>query len=178
MKKLLLLSLLFPSLVLAQSKTNKGTAYVGLMIHEDQIGGSVLLSYSPIPYIGIGAGVDITSYDEELMVPFYADIQGRYPVGKFVPFVNGQFGKQIYRKKDAVRYNDIGGNPIAGDDQIGQYFYGVGGGTSFRISKVGVFVRYTYRDYKFKMEGTTPENRPYKLITNQAANVITFGITL
>jgi hypothetical protein len=99
MKKLILFSFLFPSLLFAQKKTNKGIAYLGLMLHEDQIGGSVLLSYSPIKYIGIGAGVDITSFDEELIVPFFADLQLKYPVNKFTPFINGQFGKQIFRKK-------------------------------------------------------------------------------
>ena len=150
MKKLLLLSILcLPLFVNAQERLSR--AYVGLQLHDSEIGGSLMNSFGINQYLGVGAGVDVTSYNSSLLVPVYADVRIKYPINNIAPFIFGQGGKPLYKKDDAVTFTDMTGGAIKAKE-TGSYFFGGGAGISFKPSKVGFFASYTYRSYKFKYD--------------------------
>lgn len=167
MKKLVLLALiLFPSLVSAQEKERHSRAYLGIMLHDmerHQLGLSLVNSFGVNQYLGIGAGVDITSYKDGLMVPVYADVRVKYPVNDFAPYALGQFGFQLYNNDVPLGLNMTG--VPANTKAKGKYFYGVGIGASYKRGKVGFFLQYIQRGYHFKYtpvdingRSITPEN--------------------
>ncbi|MCW3466516.1 hypothetical protein [Chitinophaga nivalis] len=147
MKKKLLLLLLpfsFPLLVKSQIDKRLSRAYVGIMAHQGTFGGSVVNSFGVNRYFGVGAGVDITSFEKKVLVPFYADVRGRIQFNNFEPYIVGQFGKQLYTKdlpelRRGEKYNTTG-----------KYFYGAGAGIAYKPGKIGYYISYIYRSYKYK----------------------------
>src|SRR5687767_12193875 len=152
MKKLLtIIFLLSPLLVPAQEKERHSRAYFGVMLHDmeqHQLGLSLVNSFGINQYLGVGAGVDITSYKDGLMVPVYADVRVKYPVNDFAPYALGQFGFQLYNQ-DIPLGTSVTGTP-AKTKAKGKYFYGAGLGASYKRGKVGFFIQYIQRGYHFK----------------------------
>jgi len=118
----------------------------------------MILSYGLNKYLGIGAGVELTSYrpsntdDAKFFAPFYADVRFKYPVKYIEPFVFGQFGKHSY-ESNLGTYTDQTGAPTLKLREQGKYFYGAGLGISSKHSKkVGAFASATYRLYKFQYD--------------------------
>ena len=149
MKKLILIIILFPLITIAQEKERYSRAYLGLMLHDmEQPGISLVNSFGVNQYIGIGAGVDITSYKDGLMVPVYADLRVKYPIHDFAPYAFGQLGFQLYNNDVPLGINMTG--VPATTKAKGKYFYGGGIGASYKLGKVGVFLQYTQRAYHFK----------------------------
>lgn len=171
MKKLILLiAISIPSLLNAQRLSR---AYVGLMLHDNEIGGSITNSFGINQYLGIGAGVDITSYNSELMVPFYLDVRVKYPVNNIAPFMFGQFGKQLYTKD--IKYIDVA---ESGKTKVtGKLFYGTGVGVSYKPGKVGFFASYTQRWYQFSYkDNPTINGRPLLEDPDKSLSVISAGL--
>lgn len=172
MKKLILLVVIcLPSILNAQRLSR---AYVGLMLHDNEIGGSLMNSFGINQYLGIGAGVDITSYESELMVPFYLDVRVKYPINNLAPFAFGQFGKQLFTKD--LKYVDETGS--AKDTKInGKLFYGAGAGISFKPGNIGFFVSYTQRWYQFNYKDSpTINGRPLLADPDKSLSIITAGL--
>lgn len=172
MKKLILLiAICIPSVLSAQRLSR---AYVGLMLHDNEIGGSITNSFGVNQYLGIGAGVDITSYNSELMVPFYLDARVKYSINNLAPFAFGQFGKQLFTKD--MRYVDETGS--AGKTKVtGKLFYGAGAGVSYKPGKVGFFVSYTQRWYQFSYkDNPTINGRPLLEDPDKSLSVISAGL--
>jgi hypothetical protein len=158
MKKLTLLVLIcLPGIVNAQ-KLKYSRAYLAAILHDGKLGGSMILSYGLGKYLGIGAGVDLTSYsssnseDPKFFAPFYADLRFKYPIKGIEPFLFGQFGKPSFSQ---TIIHSTSTNPRA-LSAVGHYFYGTGIGISSHIEKrPNVFVSCTFRNYFFKYD---PEN--------------------
>lgn len=147
MKKLLFLSILCaPLIVDAQERLSR--AYIGAMVHDGELGGSLTNSFGINEFFGIGAGVDVTSYNSDLLVPVYLDVRLKYPVNNFAPFFFGQGGKPLYKKEDAISFTDMTGAAVKAKE-TGNIFFGGGAGVSYKLAKVGIFLSYTYRSYKF-----------------------------
>lgn len=177
MKKLyLILLLLAPLFSTAQRRENFSNAYLGAMLHNSQAGISLVNSFGFIRYAGIGAGVDITSFCNSLMVPAYFDVRLKYPIGRFIPYALGQFGKPLYEKNNALVYHEENGstNPIKIN---GRHFYGTGVGFQYRAEKVWLFASYIRRDYKMRYEGKRdlPHSFDTEFATN--ANIFMVGFT-
>jgi len=173
MKKLIIiLFLAIPFSICAQKLSN---AYIGAMLHDlDQPGISLVNSFGVSPYLGLGAGVDITSYKSGLMVPIYFDVRGKIPVNNWTPFINGQFGKPLYNHEV-----DLEANSPTGDFKAkakGQYFYGAGGGVSYKHNKVGVFLSYTQRFYQFKYDDINVNGQQMNPDKNKSMGIITAGL--
>src|SRR3954465_6382475 len=113
MKRIILLPfVLIPLLIIAQEKERYSRAYIGLMLHDnDQPCITLVNSFGINQYIGLGAGVDITSYKKGLMVPAYADLRIKFPVKDFAPYLIGQFGKPLYNRTEGtgVYFTDVNG---------------------------------------------------------------------
>lgn len=175
MKKLILFALFcFPVIVNAQERLSR--AYIGLMMHDSELGGSLMNSFGINQYLGIGAGVDITSYNSDLLVPLYADVRVKYPIKSFSPFVFCQGGKPLYKKDDALTFTDMSGAAVRAKE-TGSVFFGGGAGISYKLAKVGVFLSYTYRSYKFKYD-IKGENLPSGIEDNytKGISIITAGL--
>lgn len=164
MKKLIFLfAICLPNIINAQA-LKYSRAYLGAMIHDGRPGGSLILSYGANKYLGIGAGVDLTTYvnkgyssrntNSKLFGPFYADVRFKYPLKAVEPFILGQFGKPAYNEHVAT-FTDVTGVPKYQLYQNGKYFYGIGIGASAKPKKVGVFASMTFRSYNFSY---TPDN--------------------
>ncbi len=150
MRKIILFIFLFlPGLINAQERLSR--AYVGVALHDSEIGGSLVNSFGINQYLGVGVGVDFTSYASQLLVPLYADVRVKYPINNLSPFVFGQGGKPLYKKEDAITFTDMGAAAIQAKE-TGSVFFGGGAGISYKLSKVGVFLSYTYRSYKFSYD--------------------------
>lgn len=152
MKKLLLLIVLCTPVITNAQKMKYSRAYLGALLHDGKIGGSLILSYGIGKYIGIGAGVDLTSYkasdklDSKFFAPFYGDLRVKYPARGIEPFVIGQFGKPSFTQT-IVKSSPTSPRQL---DVTGDYFYGVGFGvSSLRKAKPNVFMSATYRKYYF-----------------------------
>lgn len=189
MKKLILFLLIYvtgTTLANAQ-KLKYSRAYLGAIIHDGRPGGSLILSYGLNKYLGIGAGVDITTYinkgyssnnkEARLFGPFYGDLRLKYPLAFAEPFLFGQFGKPVYNEHVAT-FTDITGAPTYQLYQNGKYFYGFGLGASVKRGKVGVFASATYRSYAFRY---SPDNadingRPIPGPDNKEVLVISAGL--
>jgi len=145
MKRLLLFTLLcLPAVVNAQRLSR---AYVGAILHDSELGASLTNSFGINKYLGIGAGVDVTSFDSKLIVPVYLDVRGRYMINNIEPMIFGQFGFPLYNK-DFGYVDETGGSRKT--EIRGKMFYGGGAGVAYKPGKIGVFASYTYRQYKFK----------------------------
>lgn len=173
MKKLIIILFLgTPFSICAQKLSN---AYIGAMLHDlDQPGLSLVNSFGVSPYLGLGAGVDITSYKSGLMVPIYFDMRGKIPVNNWTPFINGQFGKPLYNHEMG-----LGSFTPTGELKIktkGQYFYGAGIGVFYKRSKVGVFISYTQRFYQFKYDDLNVNGRDIEPDKSKSIGMLTAGL--
>jgi hypothetical protein len=173
MKRVLLLAL-FLLWINGLQAQRLSRAYIGAVLHDNEIGLSLTNSFGINQYLGLGAGVDVTSYKSQLLVPFYADVRIKYPVNSLAPFIFGQGGKQLYNKD--ISYQDITG--AAGKTKIiGKYFFGAGIGISYMPSKVGFFASYTQRWYKFKYKDEPMINgHPILEDPNKSLGAITAGL--
>lgn len=172
MRKLaILLIMLLPTISHGQQRLSR--AYVGLMMHDNEIGGSITNSFGINQYFGVGAGVDISSYESELMVPFYLDLRIKYPINNIAPFAFGQFGKQLYTKD--IKYIDVA---ESGKTKVtGKLFYGTGVGISYKPGKVGFFASYTQRWYQFSYkDNPTINGRPLLEDPDKSLSVISAGL--
>ena len=172
MKKLILFTLLYlPAIINAQRHSR---AYVGAMLHDSELGASLINSFGINQYFGIGAGVDISSLDSRLIVPLYLDLRGRYLINNIEPMIFGQFGFPLYNKE--FKYVD-GSLEIQKTEIQGKMFYGAGAGVVYKLSKIGVFASYTYRQYKFKY-ADKPTINGRELFENpeKSPSVITLGL--
>lgn len=160
MKKVLLFTLLLLWINGLQAQRLKHSrAYLGAILQDSRPGASIILSYGINQYIGIGAGIDLTSYvnkgyssankEAKFFAPFYADLRFKYPLPFLEPFVFGQFGKPAYTEQIAD-FTDVTGASTYKLQQSGKLFYGAGLGLSTTGMKVGLFASVTYRLYKFK----------------------------
>lgn len=162
----------------AQHEGRISRAYIAGMLHDSQIGLSLTNSFGISKYFGIGAGVDLTSYDSKTLVPLYLDVRGRYKINQWEPFVYTQFGKNLYKKSNAFTYVDITGQGFK-YDKNGKLFYGAGAGISYKIGNVAIFASYTYRGYIYKFSGA--QNATSQMaISDQTvnANIASIGIML
>ncbi len=182
MKKIILLTcILFPLFISAQEKEKHSRAYVGLMLHDtDQPGISLVNSFGINQYIGLGAGVDITSYKKGLMVPAYADLRIKCPIKAFAPYLIGQFGKPLYSRTEGtgVFTTDInGGNrKEIMVKRTGNILYGGGIGISYKPGKIGCYLSYIQRAYKINgssvVNGTEIKSSDNKSIGILAAGLV------
>lgn len=187
MRTLIIILFISIPFVLKSQPLRHSRAYIGAILHDSKVGGSLILSYGINQYIGVGAGVDITTYvnkgysssntKSKLFAPFYADLRFKYPLPFIEPFVFGQFGKPGYNEHVAT-FTDITGRPTYELYQNGKYFYGIGLGASSNKGKVGVFASATYRMYNFKY---SPDNidingRPIPDPDSKEMVVITAGL--
>lgn len=114
---------------MSQGKLKYSRVYLGGILQEGRLGGSLLLSYGINPYLGIGAGIDLTTYrrsnneKEKFFSSSYADTRIKYPMKFVEPFLYGQFGKQAY-KTNLFNFTDITGALAIQMRERGQYFYG------------------------------------------------------
>lgn len=158
MKKLLLIvAICLPSLLNAQTLKNS-RAYLGAILHDGRFGGSMILSYGLGKYLGIGAGVDLTSYraasseDAKFFAPFYADLRFKYPRKGIEPFIYGQFGKPSFTQT-IIKSTPTNPRSLS---VTGDYFFGAGIGiSSHREKKPNVFMTCTLRNYFFSYD---PQN--------------------
>lgn len=173
MKRIIFLLLLAPLPLLAQEKLSN--AYLGAILHDfDQPGLSLINSFGISPYLGLGAGVDVTSYKSGLMVPIYFDARGKIPVNTWTTFINGQFGKPLYNHEMG-----LGSFTPTGEIKVkakGQYFYGAGIGVSYKRSKVGVFISYTQRFYQFKYDDLNVNGRDIAPDKSKSIGMLTAGL--
>lgn len=159
----------------AQPKERLSRAYIGAQLHQNEAGFSLTNSFGVNKYLGIGAGVDLISYDGELLVPAYFDVRGRYAFDKWEPFIFGQVGKNLYKKNDAITYVDITGQGFK-YDKNGKLFYGGGVGLAYKIGKVGVFAAYAYRRYQYKYSEAKASGAPNLPELPVNANIISVGL--
>lgn len=182
MQKLItIILILSPLLVSAQEKERHSRAYFGVMLHNmDQPGISLVNSFGFNQFIGLGAGVDLTSYKGAIMVPIYADLRIKYPVKDFAPFVFGQFGKPLYNNKedDGIDWTDVTGAPTGDFDQKvkGKYFYGGGIGLAYKKSKIGIFLTYTQRNYHFFTNEFEINGRTVSPKYERSTGILTAGL--
>lgn len=177
MKKLyLILLLLGPLVSTAQRRENFSNAYLGAMLHNSQAGISLVNSFGFIKYAGIGAGVDITSFCNSLMVPAYFDVRLKYPVGRFIPYALGQFGKPLYNKENALTYREETGSTIP-IKLNGRHFFGTGLGFQYRADKVWLFASYIRREYHMRYEGKRDLPHSFDTEFPATANVFMVGFT-
>lgn len=187
MKKIILILIILQPLFVRSQSLKNSRAYLGAILHDGRPGASLILSYGVNKYLGVGAGVDITTYlnkgyssnnkESKLFGPFYADVRAKYPLSFVEPFLFGQFGKPAYNEHVAT-FTDINGSPSYQLYQNGAYFYGFGLGASVKSGKGGVFASATYRSYKFKY---SPDNmdingRPIPDPDNKQVLVISAGL--
>lgn len=161
MKKVIpLFALILPLFVKAQSTLSNSRAYIGALLQDGRFGGTAVLSYGISQYLGIGAGVDITSFEKQpyglsmdngtgLLVPLYADLRIKIPTKVIEPFAFGQFGKPLF-SQSLGKYTDIVGQPTVELKQNGKYFYGIGAGVSSVKNPIGFFASVAYRMYAFE----------------------------
>lgn len=179
MKRIIFLILLTPCTLVAQEKLSN--AYLGAILHDfDHPGLSLVNSFGISPYLGIGAGVDLTSYKSSIMVPVYADIRIKYPVKDFTPFILGQVGKHLYNNKedDGINWTDVTGAPVSDENQKihGKYFYGGGVGVAYRKNKVGFYLTYTQRHYYFSGKDFEVNGRTVRPEYDKSLGLLTAGL--
>ncbi|RPE08957.1 hypothetical protein EGT74_18245 [Chitinophaga lutea] len=172
----LILLLLVPLVLQAQRRENFSNAYLGVMMHNSQAGISLVNSFGFIRYAGIGAGVDLTSFCNNIMVPVYFDVRLKYPVGRFIPYALGQFGKPLYEKNNALTFREETGaiNPIKIN---GRHFFGSGVGFQYRADKVWLFASYIRREYHMQYEGKRTLPHSFDTQFNANTNIFMVGFT-
>ncbi len=132
MKKLLLLLVIIPTFAIGQTKERLSRAYIGALLHDfDAPGISLVNNFGINRYLGIGAGIDLTKHDGEMLVPVYGDVRVKYPVNNLAPFVVLQGGYPLYNKSDKAGYTDVTGFPVK-TKTMGRYFVGGGAGLSYK----------------------------------------------
>lgn len=176
MKYLFTIMTIFPLIVYCQEDKHSN-AYLSVMMHDVEPGLSVVNSWGIGKYLGVGAGVDVTGYNSELFVPFYADVRLKYPINRSIPFLIGQFGKPLYQKKDAISYLTADQQTIS-VDEVGRYFFSGGAGFHFRISKIGVFISYIYRHVEFRNKPNRPLGPSVYPDFSKGFHLINLGVTL
>lgn len=152
MRKLILLLFILSPLIVAAQGLKNSRAYMGALLHDGKFGGSLILSYGLGKYLGVGAGVDLTSYEasnklgSKFFAPFYGDLRVKYPGRVVEPFIMGQVGKPSFTQT-IIKSTSTSPRQL---DVTGDYFYGVGFGvSSLRKAKPNVFMSATYRKYYF-----------------------------
>lgn len=154
MKKILFFLLLLPLFSAAQSdKLLYGYAYG--MVHDGKGGGGAIANVSLLNnIIGVGPGVEITSYSDHVLIPVFADLKIKHRFTNIDPYITGQFGRNGY---NVSRTTDIpaagGGQQRITFNESGKYFYGIGAGAAWHFPKIGVFVSYIYRGYTYRYPG-------------------------
>lgn len=167
---LLILIMLMPVASFAQREP--GRLYAGVMLHDlNDIGLSVLYSFGPAKYVGIGAGVEVTSYLGNTLIPVYADLRFRHQFGIIEPFIGAQAGRPALSGR--AKMSD--GTNFRGTERVmGEFFYGGIGGASFQFKKVGVFASYGYRQYRYRYY----ERGQDGYIETPGSSIVTVGITI
>ena len=177
MKKIyLVLFLLAPLFLHAQRRENFSNAYLGAMLHNAQAGISLVNSFGFVRYAGIGAGVDLTSYCNSVMVPVYVDVRLKYPVGRFIPYAVGQFGKPLYEKNNALTYREESGSVIP-IKMNGRRFFGTGAGFQYRAEKIWLFASYIRRQYLMQYEGRRALPHSFDTEFQNSTNIFMIGFT-
>ena len=148
------------------------------MLHQAKFGGGITYDYGFNPYLAAGLGVELTSFEDNLMIPTFVDVKVRYPFGKLEPYIIGQFGYNNYRVTYQYHYTDANGNPTFTNYQkTGRVFYGVGAGISYLFGKVGVFASYTLRPYTYQFPSFTANTQVVSFPDDKTtANLISAGI--
>lgn len=160
----------------AQRRENFSNAYLGAMLHNSQAGISLVNSFGITRYTGLGAGVDLTSFCNSVMVPVYFDARLKYPIGRFIPYALGQFGKPLYEKNDALSFRNENGslNPVKIN---GRHFFGTGAGFQYRARKVWLFASYIRRQYQLQYEGKNSLPHSFDTEFNSGTNIFMVGFT-
>jgi len=151
MKKILIFLMVLPLFSAAQSnKLLNGYAYG--MMHDGTGGGGVIGNVSLLHNtIAVGPGVEITSYSDHVLIPVFADLKIKHGFENIEPWITGQFGRNAYNVSRTANVNAAaGGQQQITFNESGKYFYGVGAGVAWHFTKVGVFVSYIYRGYKYR----------------------------
>lgn len=188
MKKLLFITIVLTSPLLTRAQERLSKAYIGAILHDFKSpGASILYSFGINKYLGVGPGFDVSNYETDgagsqklksTVASIYADVRGRYSVGKIEPFAFVQGGYPSYKQEGQFITNTPTAQPIT---RKGKYFYGGGVGVNFKIGQVGVFASYAQRIYQFKYDpsNVNVNGRPLKdMVDNSAsAGIITAGIT-
>ncbi|MFY0254178.1 hypothetical protein ACDQ55_09515 [Chitinophaga sp. 30R24] len=188
--KLLVLAMCFPIYLFAQTADNDNDdnnnninnydrsllhGYGYLMLHDGHFGGGVTGNYFLFKYLGLGPGVEITSFNHRTLVPAFLDLKLRYPLPRITPYIEGQFGYNAYSSHKIL---NAGGQQIEYNEK-GKQFYGVGGGITYQINKyIGVFAAYTYRGYTYKNPKDIVVNEELIPIPDEhvSTNVFTLGV--
>lgn len=186
MKKLILFfAIILPNFINAQTLKNS-RAYVGALLQDSRFGGTVVLSYGISPYLGIGAGADVMSWEKQpyatsvdkstaIMVPIYLDLRLKIPTPMVEPFAFGQFGKPLF-SQSLGKFIDVTGQPSIELKQNGKYFYGVGAGVSTTKKKIGLYGSVAYRMYSFKYTDVDINGRPIPKPNDKGAVMISAGL--
>jgi hypothetical protein len=151
MKKILFFLLFLPAFSAAQSEKLLN-GYVYGMVHDGSGGGGVIGNVSLLHNtIAVGPGVELTSYSDHVMIPVFADLKIKHRFGNLDPYITGQFGRNGYNvsRTEAIK-NAAGGQQSITFNESGKFFYGAGAGIAWHFAKVGVFVSYIYRGYKYR----------------------------
>lgn len=176
MKKLILLLLVVPILAIGQTKERLSRAYIAVMLHDlEATGISLVNNFGINRYLGVGAGVDVTKYDGEMLVPVYADVRVKYPVNGFAPFVALQGGYPLYNKSDNAGFTDVTGRPVK-TKTMGKYFFGGGVGLSYKAGKVGGYLSYIQRAYHYRHTNMEINGRDYSPNNPESAGVLALGL--
>lgn len=177
MKTILWILLFLPLLSWGQeSKLVNGFAY--LMLHDSKFGGGVIGNVNLLnDHIGLGPGVELTSYDGHLMVPVFADLKIKNRFGITEPYLAGQFGRNSYNVagKDMIAATDGTQHEIE-YNLTGKFFYGAGAGIMFHLKNVGLFASYIYRGYKYSRPDAININEQQVKFGNLSVNAHLFII--
>jgi hypothetical protein len=178
MKNILLFLLFLPFFSFAQSnKILYGYAYG--MMHDGTVGGGVIGNVELLNFIGVGPGVELTSFDDHLMVPVFVDLKIKHRFENIDPYITGQFGRNSYNVSRTQEVTAAGGvsQPVT-VNLTGRYFYGVGAGVAWHFNKVGVFASYIYRGYRYRYPDDIKINNEHVRLADRSvsANVFIIGI--
>lgn len=151
MRKLCFLLLLLPLFSAAQSnKLLNGYLYG--MVHDGTGGGGIIGNVSLLHNtLAVGPGVEMTSYNDHLLVPVFADAKLKHRFLHIEPYITGQFGRNVYDVSRTATINAAaGGQQTITFNESGKYFYGVGAGVAWHFPKIGIFASYIFRGYKYR----------------------------
>ncbi|TWF41710.1 hypothetical protein FHW36_103514 [Chitinophaga polysaccharea] len=179
MKKLLCCLLLLPALGFAQiNKLLSGYVYV--MAHDGSIGGGLTGNVELFNAIGIGPGVEVTSFEGRTLMPVFADLKVKHRFKYIEPYINGQFGYNVYSvdRTENVPLSTGGGQQSITYNQSGKFFYGAGAGVAWHFNTMGVFISYVYRGYKYRSPKSIAEDGQSVNFGTRSvnANVFTLGV--
>ncbi|MGO4292019.1 hypothetical protein [Chitinophaga sp. RAB17] len=151
MKKILIFLLFLPFFTAAQSgKLLNG--YIYGMVNDGSVGGGIIGNVSLLHNtIAVGPGVEVTSYNDHVMIPVFADLKIKHQFLHIEPYITGQFGRNAYNVSRTENINTAaGGQQAITFNESGKYFYGVGAGLAWHFPKIGIFASYIYRGYKYR----------------------------